>query len=266
MARTAICSALCSNLPALRAMLTDAEGQQVDRFVFLGDATSAGPNPYECLSWIHETCDWCFTGFWDRFLEKPNGNFASSAVHTNETVYWNREIVLQYPDGLELIQFAASQDYQKEEGDVLFVHGSVIAPRNGFLLTADRREERYFDRTLIDRQYGALPEQIQLCFVGGRFGLPGVIWPDGLLEHESVVSRTWGEPGSERAIVNVGSVGLPKDHDPRACYVVFDDVGRQFSFRRVPYDVEEVVKAFQNALSLSARCREWMIQRHRDGV
>lgn len=265
MARTAVCSALCSNYPALRAVLADAEEQKVDRFVFLGDATVAGPFPYECLKWVHDDCDWSFTGRWDRCLEKPEG-FPSSAVHRIETGIWNRDIVLRFQDGMELIQYAASQGYQKVEESTLFVYGSVSRPKNGFLPNGEPGNEPYFNVDAAEREYAAMPDGIHLCFAGGGWGLPVVIWPDGLHEHQSAVSRVWGTPGNERAIVNVGSVGLPQDGDPRACYVILDDEKPDFSFRRVTYDVEEVVKAFENADSLSVRCREWMIQRHRDGV
>lgn len=265
MARTAICSGIHANYPALKAVLADAEDKLLDRFVFLGNATVAGPFPYECLWWVRGACDWSLTGNWDRGLDDPDF-ICSSATHRVETMYWNREIVLQSSGGEELIRYAASQGYQKEEGNVLFVSGSVKHPKHGLLHCPTPPYEWRLNTEQTKQEYAALSDPIQICFAGGQMGIPSITWPDGLVEHASVVSRTWGEPGSKRAIVNVGSVGLPQDRDPRACYVIYDDEIPCFTFRRVEYDVEELVKAFQEATNLSTRCREWMIDRHRKGV
>ncbi|MCA9068272.1 MAG: hypothetical protein KDA84_05085 [Planctomycetaceae bacterium] len=265
MMRTAICAGIFANYPALKAVLANAEDKLLDRFVFLGDATVAGPFPYECLWWVRGACDWSFSGTWDRGLANPDV-ICSSAVHRVETMYWNREIVLQHPDGEELIQYAASQAFERNEGDILYLYGSISHPAIGFLPNTYSDQKPCFRSEKAKKEYDLLPAHIRICFVGGGWGIPCVIWPDGLVEHESVRSRTWGEPGNERVIVNVGSVGLPQDRDPRACYVIYDDEIPSFTFHRVEYDVEEVVKAFQEATTLSQHCREWMIERHRKGV
>ena len=57
-----------------------------------------------------------------------------------------------------------------------------------------------------------------------------------------------------RAIVNVGSVGQPRDGDPRACYVLFD--GESVEWRRVPYDVERTVKKFAEIPELTPKLGE----------
>ncbi|MBI3271483.1 MAG: hypothetical protein HYZ53_21010 [Planctomycetes bacterium] len=64
-------------------------------------------------------------------------------------------------------------------------------------------------------------------------------------------------------LANVGSVGLPRDGDPRACYVLLE--GRSLHFRRVPYDLAPLLQRLRRA-PLSSSCLAWLSRRHREGA
>ncbi len=134
-----------------------------------------------------------------------------------------------------------------EAGPDLFLHGSPRDPVSEYVLAfelplwgPDRYEETFapFDRFL---------------FVGHTH-LPCVI--DDQLEARTSASlaNRWKYPGKGKAIVNVGSVGQPRDQDARACYVLQDDA--EIEWRRVPYDVESARKRFSGIADLHPKLAE----------
>jgi diadenosine tetraphosphatase ApaH/serine/threonine PP2A family protein phosphatase len=115
-------------------------------------------------------------------------------------------------------------------GPFLFVHGSVRNPLNEYVFPEDvyniRKLERLF--SLIERY----------CFQGHTH-VPGVFTEDGRFISPDEVGGRYPLPGG-KAMFNVGSVGQPRDGDPRACYLLLDE---QFvEFRRVPYPVERTME------------------------
>ncbi len=253
----AIFSDVHANLEALQAVLADVDGQPtpVERIVCLGDTLGYGPSPCECLGLVMERCDVVLLGNHDQaVLSEPDG-FGEVA---ERAVSCHREQIKRAPGGEEYWRFLEALPPRHEEGALLFVHGSARNPTHEFVFPEDvynpRKMCRIFD--LIDRH----------CFVGHTH-LPGVFietvvrpnttiddktgeplppsdnreYPDGLwayqapeeIDHVYVRDR-------RKAIVNVGSVGQPRDGDSRACYVLLD--GWRVTFRRVPYDVETTVR------------------------
>jgi diadenosine tetraphosphatase ApaH/serine/threonine PP2A family protein phosphatase len=94
-----------------------------------------------------------------------------------------------------------------------------------------------------------------ICFVGHSHV------PVTFLQDE-MISYTLGDsvqvPPSCKAIVNVGSVGQPRDKDPRACYAIYDTDQQKVTIRRTPYDIESVVSRIRDAglpASLGERLR-----------
>lgn len=216
--RYAIISDIHGNLEALRAVLADAEGR-ADAFLCLGDVVGYGADPNACLDLVGERCEAAVAGnhehgvagLMDLAWFNP---FARAAAE------WTRERLSG-----EAHAWLRALPLVRVVGEATLVHGSPIEPEAWhYLQLADEGFEAF----------GAFGTR--LCFVGHSH-VPAT-WAEGSgsREHDLQPADLALEPGS-RYIVNVGSVGQPRDRDPRACYVIWDQEGRRVTFRRVHYDL-----------------------------
>ncbi len=119
---------------------------------------------------------------------------------------------------------------------MLFVHGSPRGPTNEYVFPEDTQNVKKMDKlfSLVSH----------LCFQGHTH-VPGVFTSD--LRFVRPIDAATGydvRDRGERLMINVGSVGQPRDGDPRSCYVLFDQ--EIIEFRRVAYDIERTVKAIED--------------------
>ena len=121
------------------------------------------------------------------------------------------------------------------EGGVLFVHGSPRSPTNEYVFPEDTQNGKKMEKL-----FSMIPH---LCFQGHTH-VPGIFTPDlrfvrpmELAGGYSVADKT------QRLMINVGSVGQPRDGDSRSCYVLYDE--DVIEFRRVEYDIEETVREIE---------------------
>ena len=235
MTRTAIISDIHGNLAALDAVLEDIQGQNVDRIVCLGDVIGYGPNPCECLDRTMEF-DFCVLGNHDSSaLFDPEGfNIAAE-----QAIFWTRDQLEVCEQGSDVsrqrMQFLCSLPRLVDEGNVLFVHGSPRGPTNEYVFPEDTQNIKKMEKL-----FSLVPH---LCFQGHTH-VPGVFTTDLRFVRPIDTGSGYGvSDRSQRLMINVGSVGQPRDGDPRSCYVVFDE--EVVEFRRVAYDVERTVKAIE---------------------
>jgi len=228
--KRALISDIHSNLEGLKAVLQDIREQEVTEIYCLGDIIGYGPNPRECIDLIID-CDACLLGNHDQgALFDPEG-FNSGA---EQAIFWTRE-QLEDPqqnakDNARRWDFLGELPRNRKEEKYLFVHGSPRNPLNEYVFPEDIYNQRKMEKlfSLFERY----------CFQGHTH-VPGV-FTEGLrffspddLSHEYAV-------GEEKIMVNVGSVGQPRDGDPRSCYVILTEEGLQY--RRIEYNFEETVK------------------------
>jgi len=194
------------NLHALEAVLDDARGAGVDRWIVGGDVVLFGAWPAETVARLHDAADaeW-LRGNTDRWLvddsDRPDG--ASAAAE--DCVAALDEATVRELAGLP---------FDLDEDDVLFVHASTVSDMRSFLPEPADDE---------DELRAAIPDGVRLL-VFGHTHLP--------FEREA---------GGVR-LVNPGSVGMPLDGDPRAAWAVIHDDGR-VEHRRVAYDHERSADA-----------------------
>jgi predicted phosphodiesterase len=225
----AIVSDIHANLEALTAVYRDIHQRGIQRLFFLGDIVGYGPNPVEVLEFIKHF-EFCLLGNHDEaVLQGPNKNFNPMAARA---ALWTRRQIC--PDELRVAFLRPGLHQQRREqwdylmrlkpmrtlGDILFVHDTPAAPGSW-----------KYVRNQADAAAGLAAHPSMRAFFFGHSHVPGVWTEDRLLAPE---------PGrkfdfSQRVMVNVGSVGQPRDKDPRACYVILEPDG--FRFMRVPYDV-----------------------------
>jgi diadenosine tetraphosphatase ApaH/serine/threonine PP2A family protein phosphatase len=237
--KRALISDIHGNIEALRAVLADIRQQDVTDVYCLGDIVGYGPNPCECLDAVMQNCRVTILGNHDQAaLFDPEG-FNPVAL---QAIYWTRDQLEKQansaPAGNDRWTFLGELPRQQQEGDILFVHGSPREPTNEYVFPEDVYNQRKMD-ALFDRFE-------RVCFQGHTH-IPGVF----------TASREFVTPeeceyrfriGADKLMVNVGSVGQPRDNDPRACYVIVND--ELITYRRVDYAVEETIRKIYGVLQL----------------
>ena len=252
----AILSDIHANREALTAVLLALREMAPDRVVCLGDIVGYGPDPVWCVEAVQASCDVTLCGNHDFALVHGARDFTPQA---EGAVNYHRQLLMPRFSTPEDRRQVAQQrwDYLKElphrhvEDQFLFVHA---APRNPVTEYLSERDVRMG----LTRKLGENFELVEwLCFIGHTH-CPAVITADmKFLRPEQLDCRYRTEPGS-KAIINVGSVGQPRDGDWRACFVTVE--GREVTFHRVPYDIEATTAKIDTSgvldLELSDRLRE----------
>lgn len=232
MTKRAILSDIHGNLTALEAVLADIQQQNVDSIVCLGDIVGYGPEPCACLDRAMEF-EFSILGNHDNSaLFDPEG-FNTAA---EQAIFWTRrqlECGDNEADNLRRLEFLAHMPRTRLEGPILFVHGSPRGPTNEYVFPEDT-----YNRRKMEKLFSLVPG---VCFQGHTH-VPGIftadmrfLRPEEIGDHYSLTN--------EKVMVNVGSVGQPRDNDPRSCYVITD--GQTIRFRRVEYDIEATVKKIE---------------------
>ncbi len=251
----AIISDIHANLEALQAVLADIDQRGVREVVCLGDIVGYGANPKECLDLVRERCRLTLMGNHDHAVLFEPTNFNLPA---ERACFWTRQMLEDEPDAARRAarwQFLGELPLRVKERDVLFLHASPRRPMNEYIFP----EDVFTNPQKVIANFERLDARI--CFVGHTHQ-PGVFVDDPYFDppHE-LPDSPYYEVDSERAIINVGSVGQPRDRDPRAAYVVVYrsaaamDSGaeslaavalscsvEEVEFVRVEYDIERTVK------------------------
>ncbi|MCO5168546.1 MAG: metallophosphatase family protein [Planctomycetes bacterium] len=239
--RYAIISDLHSNVEAVTAVLDDIRSQQVDDIICLGDIVGYGPEPRPVLEMTMKTVRVSLMGNHDEAVLKGAQNFNAWA---REAIDWTREEI-QVKDGKESDrwEYLKRMPLRFQTNGLYFVHGSPRQPTIEYILREDIYNGAYekFDEIFASFE--------KVLFVGHSH-TPCIINEDleyvtpGEIEHNFTYTRD-----KRKVIVNVGSVGQPRDNDPRSCYVIVDN--NSIRFRRIEYDVDAVVAKIKAVERLS---------------
>lgn len=225
----AIISDIHGNLEALEAVLADIDQQDdIEDIYCLGDIVGYGPNPRECVDLVIKRAKVTILGNHDQAaLFDPEGFNAGA----ERAIFWTRAMLES--DASEANErrweFLGELPRMTREQDILYVHGSARNPLNEYVFPEDIYNQRKMERifALVD----------QYCFQGHTH-IPGIFREDlSFLSPDEVDSRY--EFNEVKTLINVGSVGQPRDGDNRASYVLLD--GRTVHFKRVPYDFEKTI-------------------------
>ncbi|MBI4605058.1 MAG: metallophosphoesterase family protein [Planctomycetes bacterium] len=225
--RYAILSDIHGNLPALRAVLRHLETQRIDAYVCLGDIVGYGAQPSECLYEIRKYCQHILAGNHDfAAVERiPMGSFNALA---REAILWTRlnlsDDELQYLSGLPL---------QARGPGFHLVHSALYAPE-----LFDYVQSSYDAHLTMECMVDAV------CFVGHSH-IP-VMFLEGEAISYSLATEIRVDP-ERRVIVNVGSVGQPRDRDPRASFGIYDTQAQTVRLVRARYEVDEAAARIRDA-------------------
>jgi len=239
----AFISDLHSNLEALEAVFRDIAEQGAGDIFCLGDVVGYGPDPEACVDLVMAKCRLTLKGNHDAALIEGEDRFNRYA---RDAIRWTRRRLK--PGWFKSSRYRERWDWlrnlplQHKDGELLFVHGSPRDPLNEYIYPGD----------ILFNAEGKLAEIFR--------AVPHALFV-GHTHHPMVLSSRLGSftpaegrdriaLGSDRYIVNVGSVGQPRDGDPRACYVLFD--GEEVRYRRIPYDIDAVARKIDRIPELDA--------------
>lgn len=226
----ALLSDIHANLEALKKVLRDIEKQGVEKIHFLGDVVGYGCDPNECIKLINGHCEIKLLGNHDYAalgLESTSG-FNSIAQTSME---WTIDHLSQ-----KSLEMLADFELEATFLDYHLVHASPGIPENwNYILDRDQAAEAFdeFDESV--------------CFLGHSH-IPVVY----SLDEDNCVSQSNRKKltftDDRRYIINVGSVGQPRDNDPRSSYVIVDHENREVEYRRVEYDIEKAQKKMRKEM------------------
>ena len=226
--KLAVISDIHANLEALEAIMRDIELQQADKIVCLGDTIGYGADPIPCLEAVETRCETRLMG---------NHEYAVLGKLPSQQINRTAKIALNWTQNQlqdNVMSRIADLPMTAAMGDLFFVHASPWEPtRWRYVLSPGEAEAAFknFDQ--------------RICF-NGHSHLPMIF---ALADNQIRVKTGHGfQPNEDtRYIVNVGSVGQPRDNDPRACYVVFDTAEDEVIYRRVDYDIAKAQHKMRQA-------------------
>jgi len=227
----AIVSDIHGNLEAFTTVLAEIERRGVTDIICLGDVVGYGPNPMECLDLVRTRCRASLMGNHDFAVFYEPFNFNSGA---EQACYWTRAQFENDPDvarRAERWKHLGNLPVRIKTGEYVAVHASPRRPINEYIFPDDI----YTNPT----KFVSIFERFErLCFVGHTH-VPGVFLEGPDFYSPDELDYRF-ELTDEKAIINVGSVGQPRDRDPRSSFVILTDTAVEFV--RLPYDVETTVR------------------------
>lgn len=231
----AVLSDIHSNLAALKAVLEAAKRRGAEGTIVLGDTVGYGAEPNECLDLLRELePSWIIAGNHDlAALGKMDLDWFNPVAA--EAIVWTRKVLTKASQAmLERLPLRAA------EQTFTAVHGSPRNPAEEYLLTP----RQFLDNL---EHYRTSP-----CFIGHThlplfFELLEKKRGGPQVRAEAVEGDGRFEKGEGPCMINPGSVGQPRDLDPRASFGLYDDRAGAFEWLRVEYPVEAAQRKIREA-------------------
>lgn len=229
----AIISDIHGNYDALSAVLGDIARSRVDRVVCLGDIVGYGAEPQQCIAAVRGLDGWTVAGNHDYgAIGKLDPSYFNA--NARRACEWTAA-ALSAADRRFLAALPLRHSAVDGGGRFIAVHSTPLRPEDWhYILSIDEAEY----------QFEQFTEPV--CLVGHSH--QPMFWQLLPAGECSIIGREYLrlEPG-RRYIINVGSVGQPRDGDPRACYALCDSDRRELVIRRVEYDIGAAQKKILKA-------------------
>ncbi|MBT8494934.1 MAG: metallophosphatase family protein [Deltaproteobacteria bacterium] len=219
-----------ANIEALTAVLEDFKKHEIDRFVCLGDTVGYGGSPNECCDIIRDVAEFTILGNHD----------AAVAGRMDYSYYYDaaREALDAHRNQLtsDNMDWLKDLPYEVKENELAFCHGSPLNLEDF---------EYIFSKEQAARCLEIFPELATATFIGHShlcksFALTAT-------EVHEVVADKFELRPDHRYIISVGSVGQPRDGNPKSAYVTVDTETRMFEFHRVAYDIDSAADKIREA-------------------
>jgi diadenosine tetraphosphatase ApaH/serine/threonine PP2A family protein phosphatase len=241
--RTAVFSDVHANIEALEAVVNDAVERGAEQFVCLGDVVGYNADPIECIDMLRQRNDLiCLQGNHDAMAAGIDSLHGINS-QAKASMLWTRKVLTS-----DMLTWLANLPLVHDDEHATYVHASLPAPASWVYVRDAFSARRHFEA-----------QTAEVCFIGHS-------------HHPGAWRQTDGDPviekgdrwslGKVRLLINVGSVGQPRDGDPRSCYCLYDTVTRDVTMIRVAYDVA-ATQAKIIAADLPAAIAERLIPTHR---
>ena len=243
----AIISDIHGNYDALMEVFKDISKYDVTDIVCLGDIVGYGPEPEKCIDEIKKRCRFVLCGNHDFALIYGPYGFSFLAKGAIECT---RKRMLPHcyelkEDKQERWKFIKELKGTVEEGNTLYVHAS---PREPIFEYIFGDKSKMFSKEVLQENFKLIKKY---CFVGHTHH-PVIILDNFECIYPEDVYYEYEIPKENKAIINVGSVGQPRDGDNRSCYALVDEA--KIIYRRVSYDFEAVIKKLDLVECIDKRC------------
>jgi predicted phosphodiesterase len=209
------------NLEALSVVLEQIEAQKPDKVICLGDVVGYGPNPNECVQYVHEYAHITIMGNHDHAVLGLT-DISYFNQYAKLAVLWTRQVLTD--DHYRILQ---KYPLRISEEQILFVHSTPLHPE---------RWDYIFNP--LEGQYYLQHLEEAICFIGHSHQ-PLFFKKD--LEDQIIFDRkfSFSLPVQEgcKYIINVGSVGQPRDGNPDASFALYDTEKQIVEVKRLPYDL-----------------------------
>ena len=228
----AFLSDIHGNAEALGTCHGEVDALKPDRLICLGDVIGYGPNPRECLREVIGRCEFSMLGNHEHAAMFYASDFNPRA---RQAIDWTRDQLnrrdCSREENMQFWNYLDGMKKEHREASMLFVHASPRDPVREYMIPQDATDQQKMDGCF------AAMGDAQLCFIGHSH-VPGIFTRSGEFLTPSDVGMEWQV--DQPAIVNVGSVGQPRDGDPRASFATYDGdgTGGTVRFFRKDYDFE----------------------------
>ncbi len=214
--KIALISDIHSNLQALSAALSDIDSRGIDQIYCLGDIVGYGGSPNECVDLVRQ-----------RATAVVLGNHDLASVNPSDADYFTKpgKIAIEWTNKIltdENRRFLAALPFTAEKGPCTLVHASPKAPPAWQYVSSMNAARSQFAHFKTD-----------LCFIGHTH-VPAICGED---------LKTFTFKANMRFLINVGSIGQPRDGHSRLSYGVFDSDAWSYENIRIPYDIHAAAEA-----------------------
>lgn len=234
----AILGDIHANLEALRAVLEDAEQQGVTHYACTGDVVGYNADPKACLQ-ILRTLKWKIVQGNHDYYASCNESMELFTPRARKSIHWTRKQLSSFERKF-LRQLPLILDVE----NFTIVHSSLSNPHRWSYIFRNKAAEANFRN-----QFNSV------CFYGHTH-VP-LAFVKGKTIDKDFYTTLHVRPGLQY-LINVGSVGQPRDHNPKSAYVIYDLDEQTITMRRVDYEMEETQRKiraaglpFRNALRLT---------------
>lgn len=237
----AFLSDIHSNIEALSVAFAEVDKLGCDRVICLGDVIGYGPQPRQALATIMDRAEFTILGNHEHGAMFYASDFNPRA---RAAIDWTRDQLSRRDtpreENMKFWNYLDEMKQERRDGKMLFVHGSPRDPVREYLVPRDATDK--------DKMGGCFEKMgdAHLCFVGHSH-VPGVYLESGQFLMPADIGMEWQV--SERAIVNIGSVGQPRDGDRRLSFVTYDGTDGTdgtVRFHRLEYDVEATMQKIRD--------------------
>jgi diadenosine tetraphosphatase ApaH/serine/threonine PP2A family protein phosphatase len=225
-----------ANIDALDAVLEDCRKEGVTDYLCTGDVVGYNACPHECLSRIRALNCPIVMGNHDHYVSSRQ-NLEDFNPHAAAVIEWTRKQL-----SMEEIRFLRELPFTHTAMGITLVHSTMDNPEEfGYVLDHLQAEAHFIHQVT------------PLCF-HGHTHCP-TIYEKQIGGVYRIDAQDFKLPIGKKYFINVGSVGQPRDRDPRAAYVIYEPKSRTVRFRRIDYDIEAAQRKVLEA-GLPARLAE----------